>query len=335
MTTDTARRAFLDHHGVSPPLPDPLPADASARRYFRLPDTPFGPVLLMDNGGPAPDFDSYLSIAAHLRAMGLSAPRVHAADTGRGLALIEDFGDATYTRLLARGADEAALYELAIDALAALHEDPRAAEIRLPAYDMAPLLREVMLFPDWFAPQVGDVPPGFRARFAALWREALCDVAGRRETLVLRDYHVDNLLRLDGRGGVAACGLLDFQDGLIGAAAYDVMSLTQDARRDLAPGLEAQLLHRYTAARPDLDSARFMADYHLLGAQRHTKVAGIFLRLHLRDSKPVYLGHMPRVLRLLDEALSAASLTDLRALIHDALPGWTGWTADRPVSHPS
>lgn len=335
-TLDAAQREFVTAAGYPAEGWRELPADASPRRYHRLADSAQGPCLLMVTAPDAPDTIAYLAIARHLAGIGLSSPRILLERADLGLVLIEDFGDATYTNLLAQGADETALYELAIDALVALHEHPDSTAIDLPPYGMDALMKEALLFSDWFAPafRPGADLGAFRAGFETFWRDALSDVATRRETLVLRDYHVDNLLLLNNRHGPARCGLLDFQDGLIGAAAYDLASLTQDARRDVDPALEAALLDRYLSRRPGIDRARFMADFHLLAAQRHTKVAGIFVRLCRRDGKDRYLAHMPRVLRLMSAAMDRAGLTDLRALLDTHLPGWQqGGAAILPERH--
>ncbi len=325
------QKGFAQKYGVPTKGWQTLAADASARQYIRIPTTPFGPCLLMDDPSDLGSFDTFIRLARHLRALGLSAPKVYASDSATGLALIEDFGADTYTKLLAQGQDEAGLYALATDTLVALHNSDEGRKTDLPPYNMETLIKEVLLFADWFAPLVclTENSAHFRRDFEILWRAALVDVADRREVLVLRDYHVDNLMLLPGRDGVAACGVLDFQDGLIGAAAYDVMSLTQDARRDLTPGLEDQLLERYFAARPGLDRADFLRAYHLLAAQRHAKVVGIFQRLSLRDAKPHYLRHIPRVLKLFDQALYAAGLSDLSELLDDHLPGWAEWTPEK------
>lgn len=326
------RRDFVRAAGFDPDRMEALPADASPRRYFRL-HAPGCRCLLMD-AAPAPDFLAFLDVARHLTGLGFSAPKIESADVGRGFAVIEDFGTKTYTRLLAEGADERALYELAVDTLAALHETAGSTRIDVPAYDEEPLFLELQMFTDWFAPQVapGIDVAAFRAEFFGLWGEALADVARSRDALVLRDFHVDNLMIVEGRTGVAACGLLDFQDALIGSAAYDLVSLTQDARRDLMPGLEDALVARYLAARPGLDRAGFMAEYHLLAAHRHTKVAGNFERLSKRDGKHGYLVHIPRVLRLLDRELDAAGLTAIRAYIDRTLPGWADWRPAAPAA---
>ncbi|MDR6265639.1 phosphotransferase [Roseobacter sp. N2S] len=301
-----------------------LPADASPRRYFRKSVGGQANALLMVTEPDAPDTLAYLDIARHLSALGFSAPHILADRADLGFVLVEDFGDATFTHLLDQGADETALYEQAIDVLAALHSHSCALQIGLPAYDMAPLLDEITLFADWFVPAYfpNVDAADFRQQFTALWRDALHSVAQRREALVLRDFHVDNLMILKQHSGIARCGLLDFQDGLIGAAAYDVASLTQDARRDVSGELETRLLDRYMAQRGPMDRAQFMADFHLLAAQRHTKIAGIFVRLCQRDGKPRYLDHLPRVLRLLDAALTQANLSPISDFMAAALPDW-------------
>ena len=303
----------------------PMPGDASSRRYARVDHPEFGPALLLVDTPGTPHFDNFLLIGAHLADLGLSAPRIFAALREEGLALIEDFGDATYTNLLRAGADEGALYDQAVDTLIAWHATASATDIALPSYDMERLLEEVDRFADWFAPVIQPgLPESFGTSHKALWREALAGPASRRDALVLRDYHVDNLLLLEDRSGPARCGLLDFQDGLIGARAYDLVSLTQDARRDLSPGLEKRCLDRYLAAAPDSDA--FLTDYWRLGAQRHAKIAGNFQRLSLRDGKHQYLAYLPRVLRLLDQALTQAGLDEIKDLYDSTLPGWTSWT---------
>ncbi|MDH4869403.1 phosphotransferase [Pseudomonas sp. BN515] len=322
------RAAFIARHWHAEATLQALPADASARRYFRLDGAA---LLLMDSPPEQEPLRPYLQVAELLRDLGLSAPRVPAADEAAGLALIEDFGQATYTRLLAAGHAEAPLYELAVDCLAALHSAPAERGAVLPAYDDTRLADEFALFIDWYAPLLLGAAPSsaLRAAYMALF-DGLCDeVAGRREAVVLRDFHVDNLMLLDGRAGVAACGLLDFQDALHGAFAYDLMSLLEDARRDVPAPLQERLLQRYLAQRPDLDQETFLADYAVLAAQRHAKVLGIFVRLARRDGKLGYLNHLPRVLRLFRDALERPALHPLRDFLDCHLKGWRD---DLPVA---
>ncbi|MDF3935637.1 aminoglycoside phosphotransferase family protein [Pseudomonas citronellolis] len=320
-TRAAAREAFLAASGHPGHALDALPADASARRYFRLGGQG---LLLMDSPPGAEPLAPYLQVAQLLHACGLSAPRVLAADVGQGLALIEDFGQATYTRLFAGGYEAAPLYRLAVDALVELHRAGAAAAEGLPAYDAARLAEEGALFIDWYAPLlVGrSAAAQLRDDYLATFAAACRGVASRREVLVLRDYHVDNLMLLKERPGVAACGLLDFQDALCGAPAYDLMSLLEDARRDVPEALRESLLSHYLTHRPELDARQFIADYQALAAQRHAKVLGIFVRLARRDGKHGYLAHLPRVLGLFQRALEAPALHPLRDLLDHRLPHW-------------
>jgi aminoglycoside/choline kinase family phosphotransferase len=221
------------------------------------------------------------------------------------------------------GADEAALYELAIDVLIDLHRRPtvETAPSWLPSYDDVRFLDEAALLVDWFLPAMDIAsPPHLRAQYLNLCREALRQARAVPSTLVLRDYHVDNLMRVAGRGGLAACGLLDFQDAVKGPAAYDFVSLVEDARRDIAEPVRAAARSRYLAAFPDLDPRVFDAACAALGAQRHAKVIGIFTRLHRRDGKAQYLVHIPRVWRLLERALAHDSLAPIRGWIDANVP---------------
>lgn len=312
----------------------PYVGDASPRRYFRVVDRA---LLLMEDRTDAMGFAAYLRLSEHLLRLGLSAPRVVAADPGKGLALVEDFGDATYAACLRAGASEADLYRLAVEVLLHLHHAPDAIRVFAPAYDLDVHLDELSIFSHWFAPSVrpGLDVAGFDTAFRALWRPALVPVAERLDTLVLRDFHVDNLMLLQGRQGVARCGLLDFQDGVIGACEYDLVSLLQDARRDLAPGLEDNLLAEYAARAPSRlgGVAAIRHRYAVLGAQRHCRILGVFVRLCQRDAKPRYLGYLPRVMRQFRMAMEAARLTAIRAFLDAELPGWADH-ADRLASLP-
>ena len=321
-----ARKAFLisicgDQAGL-----DALPADASFRRYFRVTGAD-KPYLLMDSPPAHENLPAYLIIAQYLRDQGLAAPDVLANDAADGFALIEDFGDQTYTRLLRDGGDEQALYGLAIDVLAALHQrslpDPDAA---IPAYDHPSLLAEAALFVDWYWEHVmGSPPTAFQyQQFMGMVGKVMTKVATRRDCLVLRDYHVDNLMLRSEHpeGSLASCGLLDFQDARIGARAYDLMSLLEDARRDVSDDLTQAMIERYTAQCPPDDQAAFEADYRALAVGRHAKVLGIFVRLNRRDGKPQYLKHLPRIARLLARALERPSMDELRGFLDAECPAW-------------
>lgn len=329
--------AFLARHGLANAHLEPLALDASTRRYFRLPEEG---LLLMEDREDLAGFAAYVRLSRHLLGLGLSAPRVHGADPSNGLALVEDFGSGTYSNCLAGGASETDLYTLAVDALLHLHHDPRSARIASPAYDMTTYISELDIFSTWFAPALDPTIELvlFSDTMRALWTKALDPVADGFETLVLRDFHVDNLMHLSGRDGVARCGLLDFQDGILGHCEYDLVSLLQDARRDLVPGLEEKLLTHYIARAPARlgGDAAIRQRYALLGAQRHARIAGVFLRLSKRDGKTRYLAFLPRVLRQLEAALTDSGLTDIKNFLDTELPGWVthGSALGQPAHDP-
>jgi len=320
MAREAAIAGFLSTAGWRDAVPAPLAADASFRRYFRLVDNGRRAVL-MDAPPPHEDVRPYVAVAGMLRGHGLSAPAIFAEDSELGMLLIEDFGDDTYTRLLARGADETQLYTLAIDTLVALQRAVSAPPA-LPPYDEEALLREVALLIEWYVPAVLGTPLSSELceEYLTLWREVLPFVETGAPTLVLRDYHVDNLMRLEGRGGVQGCGLLDFQDALAGPASYDLVSLLEDARRDVPAALREAMTERYLGAFPALDRAQFRRAAAILAAQRNAKIIGIFTRLWRRDGKPQYLAHIPRVWRLLEADLREPALHKLALWLDRHLP---------------
>lgn len=274
----------------------PLAGDASFRRYFRVVGGDRRAVL-MDAPPPHEDPRPFIAIARHLHGLGFAAPGIIANDDEQGLVLIEDFGDARMAEaIIADMSRETAIYEAAVDLLLELVKYPPAAGLR--PYDMAEYQREVGLLTEWYAPELSlDVDfEGYRAA----WAEALAPIAGHQTVTVLRDYHAENIMLLDGG---TRLGLLDFQDALAGHPAYDLVSLLQDARRDVAPALEAAMIARYAASAPFDDAA-----YALLGAQRNTKILGIFTRLWKRDGKPRYLGYQPRVWAYLERDLQHPAL---------------------------
>jgi N-acetylmuramate 1-kinase len=325
-----AMTAFLEASGWDGVVPAPLAADASFRSYYRLrrgPDTTIvpGTAIIMDAPPPHEDVGPYVAVAAMLRGLGLSAPEVMAEDRAEGFLLIEDFGDDTYTRLLSRGADERTLYALAIDALAALQQAVAkgGGAPDLPPYDTARLLAETGLFVDWYMPAVLGAPitAALREEYQALWR-AVLPLATHpfAPTLVLRDFHIDNLMLLPGRCGIRRCGLLDFQDAVCGPPGYDLVSLIEDARRDVPEDLRRELTLRYLAAFPALDRAAFARSAAILAAQRNCKILGIFTRLSKRDGKPGYLVHVPRLWRLLEADLREPALGDIARWFDRHLP---------------
>lgn len=308
--------AFLAEHGWEGAEIRPLAGDASFRRYFRV-QRGEETAVLMDAPPAHEDVEPFLRVTRHLLDRGLVPPRPLAVDRERGLLLLEDFGDDRVGPLLVRQPErERAIYEAAVDVLVGLASAPAPDDI--PPYDEAALLREAELLPQWYAPALGiEVDEeGYRSAWKQTWRDAVGE-ASTRPVLVLRDFHADNLMVLPGRGEL---GLLDFQDALAGHAAYDLVSLLQDARRDVAPALEEDMIERFTAGAKIADKARFRAHYEVLGAQRNSKILGIFTRLWKRDSKPHYLPLQPRVWGYLERNLAHPALAPVRRWFDGNLP---------------
>ncbi|MSP81772.1 MAG: aminoglycoside phosphotransferase [Alphaproteobacteria bacterium] len=310
---------FLAPIGWGSAIRQPLAGDASFRRYHRL-SLNGRRAVLMDAPPDHEDVRPFVKVCRHLLAGGFSAPEILAVDPDAGFVLLEDLGDDLFTRILPGKADEAALYRTAIDVLIALHGDPRPLDV--PPYDTARYLAEADLLLDWFLPEVAGAPtpaPTKNAWHAAL-REVLPLVERVPGRVVLRDFHADNLLWLPERAGIKRCGLLDFQDALIGPSAYDLVSLLEDARRDVSPATVAMALDRYLAAMGGGDQAAFRAAYAVLGAQRNSKIVGIFARLFRRDGKPAYLDLIPRVWNHLAEDLRHPALAPVRAWFDAHVP---------------
>lgn len=321
MSPDARLTAFLAEAGWGDAETGPLAGDASNRRYLRVARGGRTAVLMDAPPERGEDVRPFMAVTEWLRGLGLSAPAVLAADREAGLLLLEDLGDDLYARHLARRpADEPALYAAAVDVLAGLADAPPPAVIGAEALPVAPydqevLNREAGLFTGWWLPAVTAVPRGMADEYVGLVRQVCAPVADAREVVVLRDYHAENLLWLPGRAGPARVGLLDYQDALAGHAAYDLVSLLEDARRDTAPELQEAMVARYLAARPGIDRDAFRAAYAVLGAQRNLKIIGIFARLARRDGKPRYLSLIPRVWDHLQRDLSHPALAPLAAWV--------------------
>lgn len=298
-----------------------LAGDASFRKYDRV-EKDGRRAVVMDAPPPQEDVRPFVRIARHLHARGFSVPEILAEDPEAGLLLIEDLGDDTYTRLLAANADELVLYGNAIDALIALHQRPDAVPPGVIPYGKERLLEEAGRIHSWYLRLVGaaPLPAAAVAEFEDIWN-ALLPVAWETPTsLVLFDYHVDNLMLVAGRGGMQACGILDFQDAITGPVTYDLMSLLEDARRDVPPQVIAAMKQRYLAAFPAIARDAYERSWAVMAAQRHLRVIGTFARLKLRDNKPLYLQHMPRLWRYMDACLGAPLLHPLRGWLDQHVP---------------
>lgn len=346
-------RADALNHWLQQQRPDLPPAqllgaDASFRRYFRSQNAA-DRVVIMDAPPEREAVLPFITIAELLQALGVRAPRILAADTVQGFVLLEDLGDLTFTRALKQGHAEATLYQAAAATLVHLqhHWHAQPPVHSLPAYDAPLLQRELALFLDWYWPAYAEhpVPESVREHYHTAWDSILAQLPSLPDTLVLRDYHVDNLMLLPehatrpvqsdcnrsapplnfgphpkpvttGEGACAStltqtCAVLDFQDAVIGSPAYDWVSLLEDARRDVSPAVSAAILDDALTTLP-WSAADFLQHYRVLGVQRSLKILGIFQRLKQRDGKPEYLRHQPRLWRLVHQGLSYPELEPVR-----------------------
>lgn len=338
-----------------------LQGDASSRAYARLrsgdestilmdaPRRPDGPPVR--NGKPysaiahlAEDSRSFVAVAEALHEAGLSVPRIHAFDPEQGFILVEDLGDRLFATELAQGSPMRDLYGAATEVLVRLAgwpppqglPLPDGSVLTLPTYDLPAYRIEIELLLDWLWPALHEgepASPTMREEFLSLWAPHLDAVAANAEGWALRDYHSPNLLWLPERTGIGRVGLIDFQDAVVGPLAFDLVSLLQDARLDVPAGLEADLLAHYCRRRCDLDgsfsSDLFQTLYAILGAQRNTKILGIFARLARRDGKRGYLKHMPRIAGYLARNLAHPELAGLADWYRRHLP-----SADRLAALP-
>ena len=351
-----AAHAFLAQAGWENAKVAALPGDASTRHYYRVRQNGHG-AMLMDQpqnseAPPSPptatpeerqalgynatarlagaDCERFIATANFLRSRGLAAPEIYAEDTAQGFVLLEDFGDDLYADVLGKGVDEDVLYRAAIDAIARLHADPAPPRLSPAAalydYDLTACLAETGLMTEWYMPLALGRPASAdeESEHRELWREALETIRPPEPVFVHRDYHAQNLFWLPQREGAARVGMIDFQDALAGNRSYDVISLLEDARRDVSPELAAAMKAHYLATMKDqgraLDREVWTAEAAITAAQRNAKIAGIFARLASRDGKPRYLAHLPRVWNYLEGDLAHPALANLRSWYDRAIP---------------
>ena len=336
------RLHFLRASGLADAVRAPLPGDASTRRYERL-TTPTGRTLMLMDQAPAAEsqpcdpswsreqrrargwnavarlsagrIEAFAAVAAHLRSLGLSAPEIVAIDAAAGLAVLEDFGDDLFARVIERGEPEEPLYLAAVEALARLHDAETPGMLAGPAgdwpllvYDATALKGGADLFVEWMP----KLEPRLRFSDEALsaWDDAWADIVEGAErhasVMAHRDYHAENLIWLPDRDGPARVGMIDFQDAVRAHPSWDLHSLLQDARRDVSPELEARALDHYFSLRPGVDRQAFMQAYAALAALNEARILGIFARLIVRDGKPRYRAFMPRMWAHLERNLPQA-----------------------------
>jgi hypothetical protein len=318
MTRDDRIAVFLARNGYEPAAAELLARDASFRRYLRVRGRQ--PAVLMD-APPPEDVRPFLRIAAHLRGLGLSVPAIIDADETNGLVLEEDLGDDLLSNLLDRGDDPDPLLDAAVDALIVLQR--AAPPAGLAAWDAPAMTATAVgtLFDWWWPARFGAAAPqAARDAVAGALAEMLEPLAAGPVCLVHRDWFAGNLLWLPHRAGPRRAGIIDFQGAALGHPAYDLVSLLQDARRDIPPASQQRALDRYLAARPELDPHAFRAAFDACAAQRHLRVACQWVRLALRDARPQYLAYGPRTWRLLEDALAQPAAEPLARALNRWIP---------------
>lgn len=317
---NTLIRAFVDSTDWAGATLAPLAGDASNRRYLRLthPVTNSTAVLMDAPPDRGEDVRPFIHIAEYLIGVGLSAPRILAQDTQTGFLLLEDLGDDLFASVIPQQPQiENSLYSCATDLLVALHSETPPESLQ--AYE-PPLMADLSgLAFDWYLPAATAPDPDAQSHFRDAMLDTLQRHAAACSVLIQRDYHAQNLLWLPDREGVARVGLLDFQDAMLGHPAYDLVSLLQDARRDVPADIETAMIDRYikvTQSPPD----PFRAAYAVLGAQRNLRILGVFTRLCVRDGKTHYVDLIPRVWALLQRDLAHPALAAVAAILATALP---------------
>ena len=353
LTRARAIHALLDRAGWANAKRSFMLGDASSRAYERL-ERPDGSKAILMISPPRPDgppvrygkpysaiarlaenITPFIAIGKGLADHGFSTPDIFAYDLDTGLAVLEDLGT---DGVVANGAIIVDRYAQSAATLAQLHqlELPHQLVVdetipyTIPPYDMDALLIEVELLTDWYVPHIArhNLSSGAKANFVALWKEVLGEIVTAKPTWVLRDYHSPNIIWLEERAGLNKVGIIDYQDCVMGHPAYDLASLLQDARIDVPDDVELKLLGAYARLRREADPAFNMADfaraYAILGAQRATKILGIFARLDKRDHKPHYLAHLPRVEHYLRKGLAHPALADLKGWYAEHLPRLLG-----------
>ncbi len=317
-------KAFIHRCGLANCRKIRIAGDASHRRYQRI-FKDNNSVMLMDSPPDKEPVSDYINVAAILHDRGFSVPHILEQDREKGFLLLEDFGNTLFSKFFHQAALEDVdlvqrqLYNEALNILIGLAQqglEPPFSANDVPLYTETLLEKEVMAFSDWFLPEIfsGAQLKEAQHSWKILWQFLIGSADLTPQVLVHRDYHVDNLCWLDEREGLKRVGLLDFQDAVRGRRAYDVVSLLEDARRDVPFTMQAALKQNYIKAL-ELNEADFNRDYAFYGAQRNAKILGYFVKFYRQDGKPRYLAMIERVWNYFLADIEHPALDDVRRWI--------------------
>ena len=324
---ELAKTTFLDSLNLGKIQRVKLKNDASYRQYERIIQSDGKSLIFMDAPPEKEKIAPFIQVANFLRDNDFSAPEIIVSDVATGFMLLEDFGDDSYSKILngkstaLSNLSENTLYEKAIDNLINLHKIPTNTTI-FNNYDESALIKESNLFIEWYISILNGetISKEIQEEFNLIMKHLLSSIKLFSKVVVLRDYHADNLMWLDDRNHHRKTGLLDFQDAVIGSAAYDLVSLLEDARRDVSPALAEAMITRYLQAFPNYSRKDFNAAYSILGIQRNLKIVGIFTRQASKNKNPFYLSMLPRVWRHINNDLKHPLLLPLKNWLTKIVP---------------
>lgn len=325
----TKKNSFVKNSGLKITRSDPLKSDASFRTYERLYSERKTFILMDAPPQTGENCKSFLAISNYLIDLGFSAPNIYKHDLENGFLILEDFGDRLFSLILKDNSNEKNLYINAIDCLLALQDKTVLEYIKIfdnekykiPLYDELTLLKEVNLLIEWFYPTIfgEQINEKLRAEYVSIWKDLINRVDKTDKVLVLRDYHVDNLIYLKDKNGINKVGLLDFQDAVIGSPLYDLVSLLEDSRILVKKNIIDEMIKRFLN-NTNIVKSNFIRDYSIFAAQRHSKVIGIFTRLYKRDKKSNYLKFIPYTWDLLEKSLANLPSSDLSFWLNKNIP---------------
>ncbi|MDF2964823.1 MAG: phosphotransferase [Rickettsiaceae bacterium] len=322
ITREKLKREFIERNGYGSFDVVNLPADASFRTYARLikGEESF---ILMDSPPEHYNLEPFVKIGTHLLNAGFSAPKLFEQDHENGFMILEDLGTVSVNNLLSSDGSketEELIYKKIIRLLIQIQETPAPKGLSL--YTKELLIKEAEIFLDWFLPILHGEATAYdlKEEYSYLWNKIFNSIDLKEECLTLRDFHVDNLMYMEERNNLNQIGLLDFQDALIGSPAYDLVSLVEDARRDIDATLASELINYYLSLIPAYNRKDFLAQYSILGAQRNIRILGVFARKATRDKNSRYLSFVPRVRKHLDKDLTHPLLAPLKDWLNKVAP---------------